>query len=126
MKVLILNENKAILKLIETSLEEDDHQIIRCSNALIMTELIKTHQPALIIMDLLISYMTGVEVIKLIRSMPPPYIKVIVLSSVKLEGAVVECFEQGVDDYIEMPLRLEELKARMARLDRYTIKALSN
>lgn len=91
-----------------------------------MTELIKTHQPSLIIMDLLISYMTGVEVIKLIRSMPPPYIKVIVLSSVKLEGAVVECFEQGVDDYIEMPLRLEELKARMARLDRYTIKALSN
>ncbi len=122
MKVIILNENKAIAKLIETALQEDEHDTVHCANALLMSDLIRKEKPDMVIMDLLLSYLTGVEVIKQIRSITETYIKIIVVSSVKLEGAVVECFEQGADDYIEMPLRLEELRARMNRLDRYHIK----
>lgn len=72
-------------------------------------------------MDLLISYVTGYELIDYIRSKEEMYIKIVILSQVGLESAIENAFNLGVDDYILLPLKQKELIARIDRLSKYQL-----
>lgn len=121
MKVLILNENRMLLKVIKAALEEEQIECITSSNGIEAYELIKEEKPDLVIMDLLISFVTGFEVINYIRSLTFKYIKIIVLTKVSLDDVVSDAFGLGIDDYIFLPLRKKELVARIQRLEKYSI-----
>ena len=92
-------------------------------NALDVFDIIEADAPDIIILDLLISYITAYELIKFIRDYKKKYIKIIVLTKVNLEQAIVECFNLGIDDYISLPLQQKELLARLKRMDRYQVNA---
>lgn len=123
MKVLILNENRMLLKVIKSALEEEQIECITSSNGIEAYELIKEEKPDLVIMDLLISFVTGFEVINYIRSLSSRYIKIIVLTKVSLDDVVSDAFGLGIDDYIFLPLRKKELVARIQRLEKYSVPA---
>lgn len=92
MKVLILNENKMLLKVIQSILEEEQITCITSTNGIEAYELIKEEKPDLVIMDLLISFVTGFEIINYIRSATEKYIKIIVLTKVSLDEVVSDAF----------------------------------
>ena len=119
--VVILNENPLIMKVLEPLVSKAGFRVYATSNALEVTELVDEMQPDIVILDLLISYVTAYELIKFIRDYKEKYIKIMVLTKVKLEQAVVECFNLGVDDYISLPLNQKELLARLKRMDRYQV-----
>lgn len=121
MKVLILNENRMLLSVVESTLAEEGISSISTSNGLEAFELIAREKPDLVIMDLLISFVTGFEVINFIRSIKGRYIKIIVLTKVTLDDVVGDAFDLGVDDYIYLPLQKKELVARIQRLEKYSV-----
>jgi len=121
MKVLILNENKMLLNVVESTLAEEGVDSISTSNGIEAFELITKEKPDLVIMDLLISFVTGFEIIDFIRSIKDRYIKIIVLTKVTLDDVVGDAFSLGVDDYVYLPLQKKELMARIHRLDKYNL-----
>jgi len=124
--VLILNENRMLLSVVESTLAEEGISSISTSNGLEAFELIAREKPDLVIMDLLISFVTGFEVINFIRSIKGRYIKIIVLTKVTLDDVVGDAFDLGVDDYIYLPLQKKELVARIQRLEKYSVSTDSS
>jgi len=124
--ILIVNENQLITKIIEPLVGKSGFHVQSTDNALDVFDIIKEDAPDIIILDLLISFVTAYELIKFIRDYKKKYIKIIILTKVNLQQAVVDCFNLGVDDYISLPLHQKELLARLKRMNRYQIDFPTN
>jgi len=120
-KVLIVNENLLVTKVLEPLIERSGYDVMSTDDALEVFDLVNDHQPDIVILDLLISYVTAYELIKFIRDVHSKYIKIIVLSKVNLEQAIVDCFNLGIDDYLCLPFQQKELLARLNRMDKYQV-----
>ena len=71
---------------------------------------------SLVITDLLMPYMTGLELITLLRHKLNKQTPVIVLSRIGLENTVLKAFELGADDYVVKPFSPNELMIRAKKL----------
>jgi CheY-like chemotaxis protein len=78
--------------------------------------LFEEHKPDLVILDLNMPLKSGFEVIKHIRETCKSSVPIIVMSGNDEERTILEVFEQGVDDYIEKPVGLNEVSVRIQRL----------
>ncbi len=124
--ILLVNENPIITKVIEPLVRRSGFLVQSTDNALEVFDIIKEDQPDIVVLDLLLSFVTAYELIKYIRDYKEKYIKIIVLSKVNIEQAVLECFNLGIDDYICLPLQQKELLARVKRLNRYNFDTPKN
>lgn len=120
-KVLIVNENLLITKVVEPLIQRAGYKVVSTDNALEVYELVNDFKPDIVILDLLISFVTAYELIKFIRDVEFKYIKIIVLTKVNLEQAIVDCFNLGIDDYLCLPLQQQELLARLKRMNKYQV-----
>lgn len=110
-----------LLNVIQKTLAEERIESISATNGIEAFELIEQEKPDLVIMDLLISFVTGFEIIDYIRSSNDRYIKIIVLTKVSLDEVIGDAFNLGVDDYIYLPLQKKELIGRIRRLEKYSV-----
>lgn len=120
-KVLIVNENLLVTKVVEPLIQRAGYKVVSTDNALEVYELVNDFKPDIVILDLLISFVTAYELIKFIRDVEFKYIKIIVLTKVNLEQAIVDCFNLGIDDYLCLPLQQQELLARLKRMNKYQV-----
>ncbi len=125
MRIFILNENELSSSLIKKTLDRNGHEVTIFNDSVEFYDQVVTQNPDLVIIDLLISYITGYDLINRIRAIKGKYIQIIVLSKVNAGRVIEEAFRLGVDDYITFPLRIAELDARIGRLNRYNLNKLS-
>ena len=78
-------------------------------------------KPNLVISDLMLPYLTGLELIEHIRDTEKSYTKILVLTSMGTEDTINQAFEMGIDDYMIKPFISSELVARVKRLERYIV-----
>lgn len=110
-KILIIEDDPAILNFVQTLLEANGYQILtagRCDQGLLMYT---SHRPDLVILDLGLPDMDGEEFIRVIRrnNVTP----VIVLSARTQEEDKVSALDLGANDYITKPFGTAELLARV-------------
>lgn len=110
-KILIVEDDQAILNFVQTLLEANGYQILtagRCDQGLLM---FSSHRPDLVILDLGLPDMDGEEFIRHVRrnNMTP----VIVLSARTEEYDKVSALDLGANDYITKPFGTAELLARV-------------
>jgi len=122
MKIYILQEDQLVSKLLKKSLENQDHEVKLFTHAIEFSEAVEDNKPDLVIIDLLVSYIAGYELISNIRRIPNSYIKIVVLSKVNSQNAIQEAFSLGVDEYIITPFQINTVLARVNRLSRYSIQ----
>ncbi len=121
MKIYILQEDNLVSKLLKKTMEFEEHEVKLFTHSIEFFESVKANKPDLVIIDLLVSYIAGYELISKIRKITTKYIKIVVLSLVNSHLAVQEAFNLGVDDYIISPFEVNTIVARIKRLNRYTI-----
>jgi len=119
MRILVINENLALLKVIQEALDKAGHEVLCTTNGLDAFKTIEDIMPDVVIIDFLISFVTGYELINHIRSIKSKYINIVVLSKISLDKVIENAFELGIDDYMFLPLRNRELLARVERLNKY-------
>jgi len=115
-KILIVDDSAVIRNILLNELKEDFQVFLAKDgeDALLQLQRIK---PDLIIADLIMPIMGGLELIKTIRQNPQSkHIKIIALTSDKQKKTVLDAFQSGVDDYIVKPFDNKELEARVIRL----------
>ena len=125
MKILVVDDEKLLVKGIKFNLENEGYQVEACYDGLTAVEMAKTCQPDLIILDLMMPGLDGLEACQRIRSFST--VPVIMLTARSEDADKLVGFESGADDYVTKPFNILELRARIrALLRRASMPAASS
>lgn len=120
--ILVVDDEPAIRRLLRTSLSAEGFEVIEAENAEKALATIGCQKPEIIILDLGLPDLDGLDVIRKVRAggskMP-----IIVLSSRGDEKGKVQALELGADDYVTKPFGIAELVARMRTALRHRFQA---
>ncbi|MDD3252601.1 MAG: response regulator transcription factor [Lachnospiraceae bacterium] len=118
--ILIIEDEKNIGNYIETIVVSNDYRALRAQSGVTGLTLCASHHPELVLLDLGLPDMDGMEVLKKVRSVSA--IPVIVISARTQEREKVAALDAGADDYITKPFGSEELLARIRTALRHSIQ----
>lgn len=116
MKVLIAEDDNLIRKTIEIKLAKEGYEVISCSEGASALDSIRTEQPDVVLTDIMLPAVSGLEIVSAVKQSGGKQIKVIVLSTMGQENIVEEAFKLGADDYMTKPFSLTELSIRVKKL----------
>ncbi len=111
LRVLVVDDEPAIGRYLKTSLGAEGYAIALASDGQQALVEAATFRPDLIILDLGLPDMEGLEVLRRLRERTP--VPVIILSVREEEAVKVSALDQGADDYVTKPFGTSELLARM-------------
>ena len=113
-KVLVIEDDAHIWKMIEYKLKKEKHDLTWASDGLKAMETLKVMKPDLIISDIMVPYMDGIQILKKIKTMDElKDIPVIMLTSKAQEDDIVKGLELGAQDYMAKPFSPAELILRV-------------
>jgi two-component system KDP operon response regulator KdpE len=110
-RILVVDDEPQIHRFLGPALEAAGYAPIRATTAAAGLRLAAERSPSLVLLDLGLPDLDGVEVIPRLRAFTP--VPVVVLSARDAEAAKVAALDAGADDYIEKPFALGELLARL-------------
>lgn len=119
--VLIIEDEKNIGNYIETIIVSNQYKAIRARNGVSGISMCVSHHPDLILLDLGLPDMDGMEVLQKIREFSA--LPIIVISARSQESEKVQALDAGADDYVTKPFGSEELLARIRTALRHRILA---
>ncbi|MGB7604810.1 MAG: response regulator transcription factor [Lutisporaceae bacterium] len=123
--ILIVDDEKSIRSFLRVSIESQGYKCIDTDNGSSALMLAVSHNPDIIILDLGLPDMDGVEVIKKLRTMSQ--MPIIIISARGHEREKVEALDAGADDYLTKPFSVSELLARIRVILRHkSIENISN
>jgi CheY-like chemotaxis protein len=112
LRVLLAEDNQVNQRLVQRLLEKRGHSVVVASNGLEALDLIQTGNFDIILMDVQMPEMDGLEATKAIRSRErdsQPRMPVIALTAHAMKGDREECLAAGMDAYLSKPIRTAEL-----------------
>lgn len=109
--VLVVEDDKPIRNLITTTLQTRNYKYLTASNGETAIVEATSHNPDIILLDLGLPDMDGIEVIKRVRSWTDT--PIIVISARSEDSDKIQALDQGADDYLTKPFSVEELLARL-------------
>lgn len=113
-KILIVEDEKDIVKMLEYNLKKEGFKVIAAVDGEDALELAGRQQPDLILLDLMLPGMDGLEVCKVLKKeSKTSSIPIIMLTAKSQESDKVAGLELGADDYITKPFSPRELVARI-------------
>ncbi len=117
-RFLVCDDDFMMLKTLEHRLKSEGHEIVVAKDGKIASEMVSQSLDSfdLIITDLLMPYVSGLELINLVRVQYQSSLPIIVLSRVGNEDTVLQAFELGADDYITKPFSPNELSIRVKKM----------
>ena len=120
-KILLVDDEPDILEIVGYNLAQEGYQIIKAENGKIAIEKAKKELPHLIIMDVMMPEMDGMEACENIRKIPELKNVIITFLTARSEDySQVAGFDVGADDYITKPIKpkllVSKVKALLRRL----------
>ena len=116
MKILVCEDDFMMIKAIEHKLKNEGYQVDVVTDGYQATEKIRQGNYDLIMTDLLMPFVGGLELINTIRNELLLKMPIIVLSQLGNEDTIIEAFKLGADDYITKPFSPNEVSIRVKRL----------
>ena len=110
-KILIVEDEKSIAHFISTILTANGYEAMRASTGAEAMSMISSHCPDLVILDLGLPDMDGLDILRQIRSWSA--LPVVVVSARSHEQDKVSALDLGADDYLTKPFGTDELLARV-------------
>lgn len=114
--ILVVEDDNSVKNLITTTLKAHDYRFVTASNGTCAILEESSHNPDIVLLDLGLPDIDGVEVIKKIRTwsnMP-----IIVISARSEDADKIDALDAGADDYLTKPFSVEELLARLRVIQR--------
>jgi DNA-binding response OmpR family regulator len=116
-KILIVEDDPYVADLVEIHLKDLGYELERAADGLAGLEKVQEHDYALVILDLMLPKLDGIEVCKRIRA-ENKYTPILMLTAKSEELDKVLGLELGADDYLTKPFSVRELTARIKALFR--------
>lgn len=115
-KILIVEDDQMMLSLLEFKLQREGFETIVVSDGSEATAKIVNDKPDLIVTDIMMPYLNGMELTSKIRNELKLTTPIIVISSAGQEDMVMQAFELGADNFITKPFSPNELVMRIRKL----------
>jgi len=118
-RILVVDDEPQITRVLRTTLSSHGYEIRVANDAEAALDVVKDWPPELIITDLSMPDISGIELTKRVRSKSE--VPIIVLSVRGEERSKIEALDAGADDYVTKPFNMNELLARIrANLRRFS------
>ncbi len=119
--ILVVDDEQDLLDLIEYNLKKEGYNVLKAENGVQGLEMAKEHSPNLVLLDIMMPKMDGIQVCEKMRSNPDlKSIPVIFLTARSDEKTEVEGLNTGADDFVTKPISTTKLLSRIkAVLRRY-------
>lgn len=114
--ILVVEDDKPVQNLMTTTLKAHDYKYLTAMNGETAILEASSHNPDIILLDLGLPDMDGIEVIKKIRAWSN--VPIIIISARSEDTDKVEALDAGADDYLTKPFSVEELLARLRVTER--------
>ena len=113
-RILLVDDERDIIDLITLHLEREGHEIFAVGNGLRVLAAAIQHEPELIVLDLMLPGIDGINVFRQLRAEPKTRsIPVIMLTARSQTGDRIAGLETGADDYLTKPFSPRELLLRI-------------
>lgn len=109
--ILVVEDDSAVRNLITTTLETQSYRFLTAPNGESAILAAATHNPDIVLLDLGLPDIDGVEVIRKIRSWSD--MPIIVISARSEDNDKIDALDAGADDYLTKPFSVQELLARL-------------
>ncbi|WP_158793147.1 response regulator transcription factor [Granulicella sp. L60] len=110
-KILIVDDEAQITRVLRTALSTQGYSLQVAANGVLGMEAVHAWKPDLVITDVSMPEMNGVELCREIRAVSD--VPIIVLSVRNQEAMKIEALDAGADDYVTKPFSIQELQARV-------------
>ena len=123
MKILVVDDEEDVRRIVAIALRQLPFpaEILTARNGMEALKTVEVEQPSLVILDLMMPQMDGLEVCRRLReNVKTAFIPVLMLTAMGESATRTEAFLIGTDDYLVKPFEINELNARVARLMRRT------
>jgi DNA-binding response OmpR family regulator len=120
-KILIVDDERSIVGILKTALESDNYKVIEAYTGDAAIRKVYSETPDLILLDLMLTDMTGYEICNKIKKDPlTRSIPIIMLTGMGEAGRIAG-LELGADDYITKPFDLNTLKVKIRNVLRDSV-----
>ena len=116
MKILAIDDQQLILLSVEKRLSELGYEVKTADNGAKGIKLYDSYKPDLVLADMNMPDMSGMEVVKHIRFFKDSKTPILVMSGNTDESIILDGFTLGIDDYMKKPVSLDEMTARIKRI----------
>ena len=117
LKILVCDDERHIVRLIQVNLERQGYQVVTAYDGKEGLEKIRAEKPDLVVLDVMMPYMDGFEVLKNLRREPETEaLPVIMLTAKAQDKDVFEGYHYGADMYLTKPFNPIELVTFVKRL----------
>ena len=117
-KILVVDDDKKIVELIALYLKKDGYQVLTAYDGKQAIELTRRRQPDLIVLDLMLPQVDGMDVCRILRV--ESQVPIIMLTGRSTDDDKLEGLDLGADDYVTKPFNPRELLARIRAVLRRT------
>ena len=125
-KILAVDDEEPILELLKYNLEKAGYEVRTALNGEQAVEIARRFRPNLVLLDIMMPKMDGVEACRQLRTISElDGIFIVFLTARSEEYSEVAAFEVGADDYITKPIKPRALLSRIAALSRRGVKSNS-
>jgi two-component system alkaline phosphatase synthesis response regulator PhoP len=122
--ILVVDDEEDILELVKVNLLREGYKVIIAADGEEALKLARSQMPSLVILDLMLPGMDGLEVCRILRGDPKTeHIPVIMLTAKSGESDIIVGLEVGADDYVTKPFSPKVLVARVKRVLRKKVES---
>ncbi|MEN6520215.1 MAG: response regulator [Armatimonadota bacterium] len=116
-KILAVDDEKHIVRLVQVNLERQGYEVVTANDGKEALEKVEAEHPDLVVLDVMMPYMDGFEVLQNLRRNPATRdIPVIMLTAKAQDADVFKGWQSGVDCYLTKPFNPMELISFVKRI----------
>jgi len=116
MKVLICEDEEIMLTALQYRLRKHGFEIVVAKDGKEALEMIQQDPPNVLIADIMMPYMSGLELVEYVRQNLKSTLPIIIISALEQDDTVLEAFRCGVNDFIVKPFKPIELILRIKKI----------
>lgn len=115
-KVLLVEDDEITGNMLRHKLSRDQYEVEMAVNGLDAVKILDTFVPDVIVTDLMLPFVSGLELINHVRQVKQSEVPVIVLSFSGDEAMILKAFDMGASDFMTKPFSPNELSVRIKKL----------
>ena len=113
-RILLIDDEDDILEFVKYNLSRDGYEVFTASNGAEGLEAALRVKPHLILLDMMMPVLDGIETCKALRRSPAlKNVMIVFLSAVGSEDTQLQGYNAGADDYINKPIKMNILRSRV-------------
>ena len=116
MKILICEDEEIMLTALEFRLRKQGFEVVLAKDGRQAVEKVQEESPDVLVADIMMPYVTGLELITFIREEMKSDLPIIIISALENDDIVLTAFRLGATDFITKPFKPNELILRIKKI----------